>query len=415
MESKTAHSKKISLIVFAVTFVIVLLSLVPVVFPAFLLVTLGGFENFANINKFESSEWALPVFVVDGITFAALFLYLKKKFPNKIVSAIRFIFRFEVSQKVAFLVIVVLLGLYVGFTVHEIFEPDPWPDYYLGALPSIKIIPLKYQLQEPTAILNLQYLLLSASYHTLGHDRIVPFISSLAMLVLTYFITVKITKKRFAGLVAMSVLLQSNDFRTYATVASYPSFWITLYLLSLYTIYAKWPVSSVSYVLSILTKAITAVFFPMTFFFIYRADIPRKKKIQIMISYGIVFLLMIAGFFHFGAATSITGGLRPFNLHDFWAGFSALTEGLRFDGLVILFLFPLVVGLYLASKRGNFEAESIMVLLAGMLIISPLLIALVYQTNQPYRLLPIVLFFAVGVGFLLKSSSLEAPLQSNEH
>ena len=122
MESKTAHSKKISLIVFSVTATIVLLSLVPVVFPAFLLVTLGGFENFANINKFESGEWALPVFVVNGITFATLFLYLKKKFPDKIVSAIRFIFRFEVSQKVAFLVIVGLLGLYTGFTIHEIFE-----------------------------------------------------------------------------------------------------------------------------------------------------------------------------------------------------------------------------------------------------------------------------------------------------
>jgi len=152
----------------------------------------------------------------------------------------------------------------------------------------------------------------------------------------------------------------------------------------------------------------------MTFFFIYRADIPRKKKIQIMISYGIVLLAMIAGSFYLGGVGTIVD-LRQFNLHDFWAGFSALAEGLRLDGLVILFLFPLVVGLYLASKRGNFEAESIMVLLAGMLIISPLLIALVNQTNQPYRLLPVVLFFAVGVGVLLQSSSREVPLQSNEH
>jgi len=94
LESITAYNTKVSLIVFSVTDAIVLLSLIPVVCPAFLLVTLGGFENFANINKFESGEWAMPVLVVDGITFAALFFYLKKKFPKKIVSAIRFIFRF---------------------------------------------------------------------------------------------------------------------------------------------------------------------------------------------------------------------------------------------------------------------------------------------------------------------------------
>ena len=412
MQSGTV-STKISLVVFSVTASLVLLSLIPAVFPAFLLVTSGGLENFTGINPFESGELALPMFVADGITFVALFLYIKNRIPSKITGAIRFIFHFEVSREVAFLVIAVLLGLYIISTVHEILEKDPWEDYQ-GVISLIKS-PIASQLSSPSAILSLQYLLLSASYHVFGSDRAVSLISSLALLVLTYFITTKIAKKRFAGLVAMAILLQSNDFMTYGTVSSYPSFWITLYLLSLYTIYIRWPVSPVSYVLSSITKTITAVFFPMTLFFIYRADIPRKKKIQIAISYGVALLAMITGFFYLGGADNIFGGLRQFSLHDFVAGFSAMAIGLRFDELVILFLFPLVVGLYLVSRRGNFVAESIMILLAGMLLLSPLLIAFTYLTNQPYRLLPIVLFFAIGVGVLLKNSSQVAPLQSKEH
>lgn len=411
MQSITVD-KKISVVIFSVTATLVLLSLIPAVFPAFLLVTFGGLENFTGINPFESGELMIPIFVANSITFVALFLYIKNRIPSKITGVIRFIFHFEVSREVAFLIIVVLLGLYTISAVHEILEKDPWEDYQ-GVMSMIKS-PLASQISSLSEILSLKYLLSSVSYHVFGSDRAVSLISSLALLTLTYFITTKIAKKRFAGLVAMTVLLQSNDFRTYGTVATESSYWITLYLLSLYTIYVRWPISPVSYVLSLLTKTITVAFFPMTLFFIYRADIPRKKKLQITISYGVILPIMIIGFFYFGGG-SVIGGLRQFSLHDFVAGFSAMVIGLRFDELVILFLFPLVVGLYLVSRRGNFMAESIMIFISGMLLLSPLLIAFTYQTNQPYRLLPIVLFFAIGVGVLLKNSSQVVPLQSKEN
>jgi len=76
---------------------------------------------------------------------------------------------------------------------------------------------------------------------------------------------------------------------------------------------------------------------------------------------------------------------------------------LRFDALVILFLVPLVVGLLFASTK-NKHAESMMVMIGGMLLIAPFLTGFSDQTNQPYRFVPLITFFAVGIGILLSKA-----------
>ena len=66
---------------------------------------------------------------------------------------------------------------------------------------------------------------------------------------------------------------------------------------------------------------------------------------------------------------------------------------------MVLFLVPLVFGLFIKSKE-NKHANSISFLIAGALFSAPILTGLTDQTNQPYRLMPIIIFFSVGVGML---------------
>ncbi len=68
--------------------------------------------------------------------------------------------------------------------------------------------------------------------------------------------------------------------------------------------------------------------------------------------------------------------------------------------MVILFILPLIVGLFVASRNGIKIADSIMVLIGGILLTAPLLTGFTEQTNQPYRFVPLVVFFAIGVGVL---------------
>jgi len=104
----------------------------------------------------------------------------------------------------------------------------------------------------------------------------------------------------------------------------------------------------------------------------------------------------------FGAnLTGATGSQEEFDSDEFWLGFTSFSYQLRFDGLVLLFILPLIVGLFIASRYGILHADSIMLLISGILLTAPLLTGFTELTNQPYRFVPLVVFFAIGVGVLL--------------
>jgi len=202
----------------------------------------------------------------------------------------------------------------------------------------------------------------------------------------------------------MVILLQSQTFLRYDTTATYSNFWISLYLVSLYLIYKKWPLSPMAYIASIFSKTLTVVFFPMTLFFIYRARIPKKTKIVTTIPFMIIFA-GIVGIILFGEGLGYEKSLTSFEYIDFVSGFTAWAIQLRIDGLVLVFLLPLTIGLFLKSLQGFREADSILVLIAGILFSVPLLAGFTNFNIEPYRWMPLIPFFAIGVGVLLSKTS----------
>ena len=163
-------------------------------------------------------------------------------------------------------------------------------------------------------------------------------------------------------------------------------------------VYRKWPVSPISYILSIPSKALTAMFLPMTVFFIYRSDIPRKTKVRIAISYGII---IIAGIAALSSGIGFGSAKVEFSEIDFWQGFTSWAFQMRFDVVILFFILPLIVGLFALSRRGIIHADAIMILILGMLLSAPVLQGFTNQTVQPYRFVPLVIFFAIGVGTIL--------------
>lgn len=395
-------TSKVSLLVFLATLAVVLISLTTVVFPFLVTRSASPFVD-TEINPFETGVWTYPFLATNLILLGVAIAYKKNKLPQQITGSIRFIFSFEISIKVAFVTMLVLLAIYVAFSAGELATEEHWGDY----------LTIKNRLQgwtinditksfEP----HVRFLLLSASLDIFGNIRVLPFIVSIALLVLTYYTTKMISKKRFAGIISVVILLQSSLFLSYDTSATYDNLWCLLYLLSLYMVYRKWPVSPISYILSISSKALTAVFLPMTMFFIYRSDIQKKTKIRIAISYGII---IVAGIAALSSGIGFGGVKVEFSEIDFWHGFTSWAFQLRFDPLVLVFLLPLVFGLFVASRHGIIHADSIMILIMGMLLIAPLLSGFTDQTNQPYRFVPLIAFFAIGIGTLLsKKSSAQA-------
>jgi len=308
-------------------------------------------------------------------------------------------------KKLAFFVILILIGIYITFTIGELFDgtyQDDFEEHFRDWFELYDVTKF-----DVTPIGNhVLFFLVTGSMEVFENYKVIPFIASIGLLVLTYLLTVELSKKRFAGIVAMVIVLQSNIFLIYDTSVTYPNFWILFYLLSLYLVIKKWSLSPISYLVGLFSKPMTAAFLPMTLFFIYRADISKKKKIKSVIFYAIILITVLV----FISSTE-TQNLSNFNAefgkfsgHDFWHGFSSLYSALRFDGLVLLFMLPLALGLFHASRRGIVHADSIMFLILGMLLSSPFIYGFSSFIIVPYRLIPLIVFFAIGTGILLSKN-----------
>jgi len=286
----------ISWVVFFFAMSMVILSLIPVVFPSLIVANftqVNDLERFdisgKQIEPYEAGPLAGALFVTSGIVFGLAILHFKNKLPQSISKGFQFIFDFEVSKKVAIISMVVILAIYVAASANELAEEEQWEDY----------IGVKKRLEtwSPDQITNsfephINYFLISSSMILFGNFAVIPFLASIALVIMVYFFTKQITNKRFAGIVAAIILLQSNVFLTFDTSVAYTNFWILFYLLSLYFMYKAWPLSPISYIASIPSKALTVTFLPMSIYFLLRCPISRKKKIIIA---GIIIGIVIIG------------------------------------------------------------------------------------------------------------------------
>jgi|CXWL01.1.fsa_nt_gi hypothetical protein len=396
----------ISWIIFVPTIAAVFISLIPSIFPAFLLRTFGGLADNVQIEPFETGLWAYPIIIVNVIVFSLFLLYSKNHLPQIMYKSIWFVFSFEISPQMAFVVIVILIGFYTVFSVEELFDGKFDADYYNRVKPWLE----SFDLLKPPVTdgdrdvgHHLQIFFESTSMKIFGNYKVIPFIASIALPIMTYFLTAELTKKRFAGIVSMVIVLQSSLFLFYDTGVSYPNFWILFYLLSLYLIYKMWQLSAIAYTVAILSKGLTAIFFPVTIFFIIRTSISKKRKIYLIASYTIIVIL--GGIFFVATNTSLNPlEQKGFNLHNFVSGFGSFSTSFKDDGLILLFFLPLIVGLFIASRKGIVHAESIMLLLVVMLLSAPFLSGFSDHQNVPYRFVPVVTFFAIGAGLLLAKS-----------
>ncbi len=394
-----------SWIVFIPTVIIVLLSLSSVVFPALLIRSTSPFQGVVAtpefVDPFQTGVLAIPLVIINVILLGIGIVYRKKK-ECKYRPMIAKLANFEVTKKQALIGVIILVAIFISLTAGTLSKEETWVDYQ-----GVKDRVQTWTISDFTHSFepHVRYLLLSASLHIFGNIRVIPFVTSIALLVLTYFFTKDITQKRFAGLVSTAVLLQSQIFVGYSTSASYDNSWILLYLFGLYLLQKFWPPSPVSFIASIFSKALTVAFLPMTFYFIARSTLSRKSKIISLASYGVVMVSMIAG------VSSLKSTISPtsFDFSQFWQGFASMAMQMRFDYIIILFLLPLTVMLFFASRKGILYADSILIFILSILLISPLLPAFTDQTNQPYRFVSLVVFFAIGVGILLSKRTNAKP------
>jgi len=408
--SDLENSQKASYAVFFCTLVVVLLTLTPVIFPALYSSSFGMFTE--NLNPFELGYQSTFLIVSNVVILGFGIAYYKKKIPSLVHDVVDKIRTFEIPKRVTIIALAVILGVYIGLSAPELSldEGADWADYDAVLLPALEIWPFGQADDVYVQEQNDRYVrmfLLDVSLDIFQNIKLLPFIASILVVVFTYLVTVQFCQKRFAGIIAVIVLLQSYTFLKFDTVAVYENFWVLFFLISLYVIEKKWFLSPVFYILAFYTKAYVAPFFLMTLFTTYRSQISRRTKAAILISYVVTVSAAITLVFFGG---TVYPDVIDVNYSKFILGFQVIIAQLRFDLFFIMLLLPVTVGLMFLSKNKLKHADSILILIFGTIIASPILVAFTYHYEiLPYRFIPLLVFFSIGVGMFFSkkiSSSL---------
>jgi len=417
-EQKISNKKNrlLSWIIFLPTLIIVLFTVILGMFPALIIILSDNVRFPVEINAFEPGIWMFPILISSTIIFATIILYRKNKLPQNLTSLFRFILNFEISHRTALVLVGILLASYAILNAGEIYTADQWGDFgnVEIALQNVS----DGNLSVSTRMIP--YMLGVLSMEIFGSYRVAPFLASIVSLFLTYLITVQFSKKRFAGIIALVIVLQSGNFLIYDTTITYPGLWITFFLLSIYLIFKSFPLSLISFTAAVLSHPLSVGFFPIIIPIIVLLDLPKRKKILLLSLY---FSFVVIGFALI--STQIIPITLPIDLtvdsassldvSRIISAAASIIIQLRYDGLVVVFLLPLVVCLFLVSKKGISNANAVLVLIGGVTLLVTLVPVVTGTGNTPYRVLPLVFFFAIGVGTLLsKNINLQNELLSRK-
>ena len=400
-----AFSNVLSYLVFLSTISIVIISLFAIIFPGFFISIYFPYN--VEIVPFEPSIWLIPVSSFSFVFLVLGFVYYKRKLPVQVYKCIQFILNFEISKRITVILGIIIFVFYIGFSVNElsINEEGQFPDYNIlkAALqiwPSTESDDIYVQEQNSRYV---RMVLLGTSLEVFQNIKILPFVASISLLIVTFFLTYQISHKRFSGIVALLIILQSHTFLFFDTVAVYENFWILFFLISLYLINRKWQLSPILYLLALFSKAFIFVFFLSTIFYIYRARISSRKKIWAMCSYGGVILIILT-VFSFG--DSVYSDIINISDSEFFLALNTLGYTLRYDVFIILSLLPVTIGLFFTSRRGFLQADSILVLILASLLAGPFISMLTeFYFVLPYRFLPLIVFVAIGIGVFLSKKN----------
>ena len=379
-----SNKSKLSHLVFLFSITITILSIIPALFPALYASTnqqslISQFITENAINPFELGMFFIPI-IVTWIATIVFFVVIKLK-SVKIRSI-------DLPKKYSIIAMVIILSVFTILSYDDVISEDQHKDWLL-----VKDAVEDWPPEEVGFNLHVRFFMLSSSLLVFGNYRVIPFLASVALLVTTYLFANKITNNRFAGVIAAAIILQSNLFLSYSSTPSYTVFWILFYLISLYlTVHKTWFLSPVAYITSLFSKPLTITFFPISIFFMLDAEISVKKKI--------ILVLVMLTIIIVGATTLDTHTTNEWDWNGFWNGFVSFAYQLRFDGFVVVFLIPTIIGLYVISKNNRY-ANSVSIMISGVIISNPILLAMTDITSQPYRFIPLVVFFAIGVGMIL--------------
>ena len=227
--------------------------------------------------------------------------------------------------------------------------------------------------------------ILTGNYHTLS------IVSSISLLLVTYALALKITSNRVSSILAVTIVDLSRTFLWYNDSIPYPGFYCVLFFVSLYPFKHK-IIRPVAFVASFVMKAMSLAFLPITFL--------KEKDKKIRIFYLVVGVL--ASSIAIGLNWVRSTGFNPGNLAPPYVVFEIILQ----DFWMIILFFPVSLTLFYLHRKKVEWAGTILGGLLWTLFFQYILALFTSYGAFSERMLPFVVFFALGCGLIISKREL---------
>lgn len=291
---------------------------------------------------------------------------------------------------------------------HEIFTVNPIYNGYLFVQQRI----------EPNCSLDsipynrggANWYLVCVSYLGLGNSQIIPFFISIGLLPVSFLFARKYAGN-MVGLMVCVGLALNPTFLIFDSAAAYSQTWALFFLASFYFLKKSSILASLSFNLSLFSKAIPLVWAPFMIYGVFRSNLPPRKKWILCAGIGIPFLIL-------GSLSAFDGGsmvygyipLKPVSYQSFVDAIQWTVSSYRWNEEILLFT-PAVFTIYL-WKRKKWDLPALPFQLLAVSMVTFFGIAfLTTEGYFPYRIIPnlVMFLFASAVlirAFLLKNLKL---------
>lgn len=298
------------------------------------------------------------------------------------------------NKRISSVFVAVILGTYAFTLVGELDDPEPYPDFEYNVLFSaFQCDPEGFRIDSGILYRNfIKDWLNCFSFQVLHNWKVIPMLSSIAVVYLVYQLGYSITRDRMIGIIAMAAMVYNPLLTQWDTSQTYDQAWAAFFLLSVVLLY-RLPLSSpLVYPLAIASKIYAVGLLPPYLYNIVKGDIKKRNKVLILAS--LLILLGMSAVAILGIGNSI--GFYPERL---------------LDGLVNIFenlwmVFPAIIGLWQADRffksKITIPGKNVILAYMGWIMLS---IPLVYLFSQQYmfgyRFVPFAAFLSVYAGMVL--------------
>ena len=223
------------------------------------------------------------------------------------------------------------------------------------------------------------------NYHTF------PIISSIALLLVTYFFSLRITGNRMTSLLAVMIVEFSKTFMWYSDSVVYPNFFLVCLMLSLYPFKQSY-LKPIAVAVSFIMKAEALAFLPLT--------IIKEKDNRLRIVYGLI--AIASGIVALVLGWTRSGSINYENIPYFYVGLVNLQQ----DIWILALLTPVtIISIHLWRKKVEW-AGFLLGSMGYCLLFEYLLPIFTTYNAFGYRMLPFVVFFALSCSLILSKKDM---------